>query len=37
MTGSTLHCLRDTVRDRLTFYQLTAEGQHHRYTAGLRR
>jgi tetratricopeptide (TPR) repeat protein len=25
-----LNCLRDTVRDRLTFYQLTAEDQHHR-------
>ena len=25
-----LNCLQDTVRDRLTFYQLTAEDQHHR-------
>jgi len=25
-----LNCLRDTVRDRLTFHQLTAEDQHHR-------
>jgi tetratricopeptide (TPR) repeat protein len=24
-----LNCLRDAVRDRLTFYQLTAEDQHH--------
>ena len=26
-----LNCLQDTVRDRLTFYQLTAEDQHQRY------